>query len=73
MYLEKLPMINFSAIGLVLDIIGFAILFIYGGFDIGKPPALLIGGNTPDKKGLKILGATLVIIGFCLQFYGSID
>ncbi len=62
---------NIASIGLVLDIIGFILVFVYGGFDIGRSPALLVA-KVPDRKYLKIIGATLIIAGFALQFWGSL-
>jgi len=61
---------SFTAIGLALDIIGFCLVFFFGGFDLGRAALLLEQDKSHKMKPLKILGAILVIIGFSLQLAG---
>jgi hypothetical protein len=68
-----------SSIGLLIDIAGVVLLFIYGlPSKIATPPTLLIAGNISDssKKKNKLItrmsyvGLSLLIIGFILQLAG---
>lgn len=60
-----------TAIGLVLDIIGFVLVFIFGGFDMSSK-GLAYAAEHWTSKPIKYFGAFLVITGFCLQLYGTL-
>ncbi len=62
--------LNHSQIGLILDIVGFVIIFIFGGFQFGV--SQYVGD---EHKGyvlpLRFVGSIFVIVGFVLQIIGA--
>jgi len=63
--------INWTVAGLVLDILGFLIVFQYGGFNFGEVTWSDKGG-TPYPH-LKSLGAIFIVLGFVLQILGALQ
>ncbi len=59
-----------TAIGLILDIIGFTIVLTVGGFDVGSNN-ITWSQEQLLSKPLKYIGAFLIILGFSLQLYGT--
>jgi len=60
--------------GLALDIVGFLLIFFFGGFEVGRSGLTLENDKSHKTKPLKIIGAVMVIVGFGLQLWGaSID
>jgi uncharacterized membrane protein len=57
--------------GLIFDVVGFLLVFIFGGFEIGRSGLLLENDNSEKMKPLKILGSILVILGFVFQLVGA--
>ena len=64
---------NLVAIGLGLDIVGFTVLFIFGGFSVGQSGLLLESDRSNETKPVRIIGAILVIAGFVFQLVGALD
>jgi hypothetical protein len=61
----------YSLGGLVLDIVGFLMVFNYGGFEKGRA-ALLLEEDTAHKYVThRIVGAVMVVAGFMLQGIGT--
>lgn len=44
-------------LGLIFDVIGFLLVFLFGGFDLGRSTLLLQGDHSKEVKPLKIMGA----------------
>ena len=63
---------NLTMLGLALDVLGFSLIFLFGGFTFGQSGLLLENDQSGKTRPLRILGAILVIIGFVLQFFGAI-
>lgn len=63
---------NPTVAGLILDIIGFILVFAFGGFDVGADIVVTNDDNSEEMKPFKLLGAFLVVVGFLLQIYGVI-
>ena len=63
---------NLTAIGLGLDIAGFSLLFIFGGFSVGQSGLLLQSDRSSETKPVRIIGAILVIAGFVFQLVGTL-
>ena len=63
---------NPTVIGLALDILGFGLVFSFGGFTFGQSGLLLENDQSGKTKPLRILGAILVITGFAFQIGGAI-
>ena len=61
---------NPTAIGLFLDILGFLLVFAFGGFNVGI--VNLVAEQSKSHIFVKLLGALLVIVGFTLQIFGAI-
>lgn len=61
---------NPTVIGLILDIVGFIMVFAFGGFDVGSHRALW-KDQSKLVKPIQILGAILVITGFAFQIWGA--
>ena len=59
-----------TTLGLIFDIIGFLLVFIYGGFNLGE--SVMAYQDSKDHPYLKIFGGFLVILGFSLQICGSL-
>lgn len=57
-------------VGLIFDIVGFKLVFAFGGFDVGRSGLDL--EDSKPKTPFKWLGAFLVITGFALQICGAI-
>jgi len=55
--------------GLLLDAVGFVLVFMFGGFNIGSPGKLLIEDNPYEMAKWKLLGMIMVVSGFALQFH----
>ena len=62
---------NPTIAGLVLDMVGFLLVFAFGGFDMGSARLLLQSDNSAKLKPFKIIGATMIIVGFGLQIVGA--
>ena len=63
-------MISLTQIGLIMDAIGFMMVFIWGGFSFGVEHIIV----SPAKWWVlpaKIIGGALVVTGFGLQFFGA--
>lgn len=60
-----------DALILGLDVIGFAIVFAFGGFTFGESHLLL--EDSRDLSWLRWLGAALVLLGFVLQMLRAWD
>ena len=63
---------NLIVIGLAFDLIGFLIIFLFGGFAFGRSVLLLENDKSDKFKCFKYLGAILVVLGFSLQLIGTI-
>ena len=68
--IESCVGLSISQIGLVLDIFGFVIIFVYGCFQFG------VSAYVSDEYKwyvlpLRIFGSLLVLTGFFLQIVGS--
>lgn len=68
--MEAICELNLSQSGLLLDIAGFIVIFIFGGFQFG------ISQYVGDEHKwyvlpLRIIGFLLVIVGFVLQIIGA--
>ena len=61
---------NPTAVGLAFDIVGFLLVFAYGGFNVGVMN--WVGEESKSHPVIKLLGATLVVVGFSLQIFGAI-
>lgn len=59
-------------LGLILDVIGFILVFFFGGFHFGRSAFLFEDDRSKEVMPLKILGAILVIVGFVPQIYGNL-
>lgn len=62
--------LNHSQIGLILDVVGFIVIFIFGGFQFG------VSQYVGDEHKfyvlpLRVIGSLLVIVGFVLQIIGA--
>ncbi len=57
--------------GLAMDMVGFLLVFSYGGFDIGR--ISIVAESSKSHKTLKLLGAGLIILGFGLQIVGAMS
>lgn len=62
---------NITQCGLLLDIVGFVIIFVFGGFQFG------VGAYVSDNYSwyvlpMRIIGSVLVLAGFVLQIYGAL-
>ena len=53
------------------DIIGFVLVFAFGGFNIGV--VNIVAEQSKSYVFLKFLGASLVTVGFALQICGAMD
>lgn len=62
---------NPTVVGLALDILGFGLVFLFGGFTFGQSGLLLENDQSEKTKPLRILGAILVITGFVFQIFGA--
>ena len=60
---------NPTVVGLWMDVVGFLIVFRYGGFSVGR--VSIVAEDNKDMKRLKLLGAALIIAGFGLQIVGA--
>lgn len=60
---------NLIVIGLVFDILGFLMVFAFGGFNVGR--SALLSEESKKMTLFKIIGAILVILGFLLQLIGA--
>ena len=58
-------------IELALDILGFGLVFLFGGFTFGRSALLLENDQSEKTRPLRILGAILVITGFVFQIFGA--
>ncbi|RSD31722.1 hypothetical protein [Vibrio pectenicida] len=56
--------------GLLLDAIGFIIVFLFGGFTIGID-MVYAGGVKWYVWPLRVIGALMIVVGFWLQYLGS--
>ncbi len=63
---------NPTAIGLALDIVGFVLVFAFGGFEFGRAAILQESDKSKKMKPFKIIGAIMVIGGFGFQLYGAL-
>ena len=63
---------NPTIVGLTLDMIGFLLVFVFGGFEVGRSALLLEEDNSHKMKPLKVIGGIMVIAGFRLQIYGAL-
>ena len=61
---------NPTVVGLALDVVGFILVFAFGGFEFGRSALLL--EDSKSKNVFKFLGAFLIIVGFGLQIVGAI-
>ena len=61
---------NPTVFGLALDVVGFILVFQFGGFDFGTN-RLVWKDQSKFVKPLRILGAILVISGFAFQIFGA--
>ena len=68
--LESIFSLSLPQIGLLLDIVGFVIVFIFGGFQFGVS-FYISEEHSWYVLPARCVGALLVIIGFSLQFIGS--
>ena len=57
--------------GLLLDGIGFILVFTYGGFSYGR--SVLLSEDSREYPAMKWVGAIMVVLGFFLQFIASIQ
>jgi len=62
---------NPTVFGLILDIVGFTMVFAFGGFEFGRSVLLL--ESSKSYPGLKWTGAVLVIAGFVFQIIGAVS
>lgn len=62
----------FTVTGLALDMVGFFLVFILGGFEVGRAGLLLQSDKSHKIKPLKFIGAAMVVIGFGLQIVGAL-
>jgi len=63
---------NWTVIGLCLDVVGFLLVFWFGGFEVGSSP-MSFEDDTSDKwKPVRIIGMVCVILGFAFQIVGSL-
>lgn len=61
---------NITQLGLSLDILGFVIIFFFGGFSFGLE-IVTLNKESWVVLTAKILGSVLVICGFMLQIIGA--
>lgn len=64
-------MVNITNTELIMDLIGFLIIFIFGGFESGRSALLTESDKTRKNKCYKFIGATMVILGFVFQIIGN--
>ncbi len=61
---------SLTQIGLLIDVIGFVVIFLFGGFSFGIDIVVL-----QDSEWwvlvCKIVGGSLVVLGFVLQIIGA--
>lgn len=62
---------NIIVIGLAFDLVGFLMVFAFGGFEFGSSKILKEDDKSKITKPFKIIGAILVILGFLLQMIGT--
>jgi hypothetical protein len=62
---------NPTVFGLAMDVVGFLIVFRYGGFSVGR--VSIVAEDSKNMKFLKLLGAALIIAGFGLQIVGAMS
>lgn len=62
-------LLTVSQIGLLLDIVGFVIVFFFGGFSFGID-FIVTGKPSPYVLPCKVIGFILIIVGFILQIFG---
>jgi hypothetical protein len=58
-------------IGLAFDLLGFLLVFAFGGFTVGHSFILNEADESKKTKPFKIIGPILVILGFLLQMIGA--
>lgn len=68
--IESCVGLSISQVGLALDIVGFIVIFIYGGFQFG------VSAYMEDEYSwyvlpLRFLGSLMVLIGFLFQIIGA--
>ncbi len=57
--------------GLLLDAVGFVLVFAFGGFSIGRAVILAEHDQSDQMAKWKMIGAIMVVSGFLLQFVGN--
>ena len=62
---------NIIVIGLAFDLLGFLMVFAFGGFAVGRSFISAEDDKSKITKPFKIIGAILVILGFLLQMIGT--
>jgi hypothetical protein len=62
--------LNITQIGLFLDILGFVVVFFFGGFSFGID-IVVLKKESWVVFAAKVLGSVLVICGFILQIIGA--
>jgi len=59
--------------GLLLDAVGFALVFIFGGFNFARSVLVREDDRSGEMAKWKWLGAVMVVSGFVLQFLGNLE
>lgn len=62
--------LSLTQIGLLCDVVGFIIIFFFGGFQFGIDTVTL-GKSSWYVMPARIIGSVLIIGGFILQIFGA--
>jgi len=60
---------NPTVVGLAMDMVGFLIVFTFGGFDFGR--VSIVAESSKTNNFMKLAGGGLIILGFGLQIVGA--
>lgn len=63
--------LTLTQIGLLMDIAGFILIFLFGGLSVGDPDQVVVGKAWKGVSWVRAAGFLLVIAGFTLQIFGA--
>jgi predicted transporter len=70
MQLSEFVGLSLTQIGLLLDGVGFLIVFLFGGFQYGVD-SVVVGKAKLITLPAKIIGGSMVVLGFYFQYLGA--